>query len=111
MAESKKGDPATSTWMLITFFREYHENLAMSGECIDNDCDVISKPYAKIISERLAQFQNDLQKYGGHTRACPYNNLAAIGDCNCGWDEYGLKVHKSWPEGKAPPSFDKHEIR
>lgn len=112
MAKIKWGDPKTSTWMLITFFREYHEGLAVSGECIDNDCDVVSKPYAKIISERLAQFQSDLQKYGNHTNECPYNNLAEIGDCNCGWIDYSLKAHKVIPGNRTlPPSFDKHEIR
>jgi len=107
----KRGDPKTSTWMLIAFFREYHEGLAQSGECIDNDCDVISKPYAKIISERLAQFQDDLQKYGNHTKGCMVN-LRPINMSCCGWDDYGLKDHGRWGgSNPPPPSFDKHEIR
>ena len=35
MAKTRWGDPKTSTQMLVIFFREYHEGLAQSGECID----------------------------------------------------------------------------
>lgn len=59
--ETKAGDPNISTEKLITYFREYHEGLAVSPFCIDSDCDVISKPYAKIISERLKLFHDNNQ--------------------------------------------------
>ncbi len=72
---TKFGDPNTSTDRLVTYFREYHEGLAMSGECIDNDCDVVSKPYAKIISERLEKFQKALQ----HIKEHQENSVKGIG--------------------------------
>jgi len=59
--KTKSGDPNISTEKLIIYFREYHEGLAVSPFCIDSDCDVISKPYAKIISERLKLFHDNNQ--------------------------------------------------
>ena len=64
-------DDSPTTAELIEMFNHYDKYLVKSGECIDNDCDVIAKPYAKIVADRLKALQtliDDIEIY----HICPF---------------------------------------
>jgi len=75
----KHWDRNKTTEELVEGLRHYHTYLSNSGECIDNDCEIV-KESAEQIADRLEELEKKIEKA---------KNYIIDEDCHCEHDING----------------------